>query len=125
MTDSPRPGDPDPRPTRSPDLVRPFIVTRGRTRADSVVALELDTQLQLREGADTDVAFESARIVRLCAAGPMSLAELAGRLTLPTGVVSVLAGDLVGSGHLEVHHTDSVDVELSMLERLIERVREL
>jgi len=37
--------------------------------------------------------------------------------------VVVLVGDLVGQGVLTVHHTDPVDIELSTLRRMIDRVR--
>ena len=40
-------------------------------------------------------------------------------------VVSIVAGDLVAAGLLEVHQTDPVEIELDMLLRMIERVRAL
>ena len=54
---------------------------------------------------------------------PLSVAELAVKLQLVPGVVAVIAGDLITSGLLDVHHTDPVEIELDMLTKMIERVR--
>ncbi|MFC0599375.1 DUF742 domain-containing protein [Streptomyces palmae] len=40
------------------------------------------------------------RIAQLLCGGPLSLAEVAGYVRLPVGVVKVLASDLVDRGHL-------------------------
>ena len=42
---------------------------------------------------------------------------------LVVGVVAVIAGDLIATGLLDVHHTDPVEIELDMLTKMIERVR--
>jgi hypothetical protein len=39
------------------------------------------------------------------------------------GVATIIAGDLLTAGLLEVHHTDPVDIELDALTRMIEKVR--
>ena len=104
------------------DFVRPFIMTGGRTGAgDRRLQLETVVAVSGRAGV-AEPAFESRAIVELCV-GPLSIAEIAGRLRLPVGVVVVLVGDLVGEGVLTVHHTDPVDIELSTLRRMIDRVR--
>ena len=74
-------------------LVRPYAVTRGRTRAkqDSidlvtlVVALEPDAPVQEPE---------YARILSLCRR-PTTVAEISAALDLPLGAVKVLVGDLI------------------------------
>jgi len=104
------------------DFVRPFIMTGGRTGAgDRRLQIETVVAASGRAGAAVP-AFESLSIVELCLA-PRSIAEIAARLRLPVGVVVVLVGDLVGEGLLTVHHTDPVDIELSTLRRMIDRVR--
>jgi hypothetical protein len=106
------------------DRVRPFIITGGRTRAERR-DLRVETLLQ---ATFTDVADrlgpEQQAILRACVA-PKSVAEVASELNLVLGVVTVLAGDLIAEGHLEVHQTDPVEIELDALTRMLERVRSL
>ncbi len=104
------------------DLVRPFVMTGGRTRAERR-DLRLETMVQtVKEPARGTLPSEQEAIVRLCRE-PQSIAEVAARLGLVVGVAAVLADDLVTEGFLEVHHTDPVDIELDALTRMIERVR--
>jgi hypothetical protein len=51
--------------------------------------------------------------------------EVAGKLDVPLGVAMVLVDDLVADDRLVVHHSDPVDIELSVLTRMIDRVRAL
>jgi hypothetical protein len=41
------------------------------------------------------------------------------------GVVTVIAGDLIEAGLLQVHQTDPVEIELDALTRMLERVKNL
>jgi hypothetical protein len=56
---------------------------------------------------------------------PISIAELSAYMHLPTQVVAILVGDLLDIGAIRIHQTDPVEVELSALTRMIERVRAL
>jgi len=104
------------------DLVRPFVMTGGRTKAERR-DLRLETMLRtVASVAGGSLTSEQEAMVRLCRE-PMSIAELAARLDLVVGVATIVAGDLVDAGYLEVHHTDPVDIELDALTRMIERVR--
>ncbi len=85
-------------------LVRPYALTGGRTRhagrdlpIESIIATT-------EQGSRTavELTLERAAIVRWCTA-PTSIAELAGRLGVPIGVVRVLVGDLSVLGHVDVH----------------------
>ena len=71
-----------------------------------------------------EAAFEAGRIIQLCRT-PHSIAEISAKLELPLGVARVLVGDLVAEDRLIVHHNDPVDIELSVLTRMIDRVRSL
>jgi hypothetical protein len=104
------------------DFVRPFIMTGGRTRAERR-DLRVETMLQ----ASVDVLplglhSEQEQVLRLCVE-PLSVAEVASRLQLVVGVVTVIASDLIAAELLDVHHTDPVEIELDMLTKMIERVR--
>jgi hypothetical protein len=107
-------------------LVRPYMLTRGRTSSSLGVfelhapALALITPEQLGRGATP----EDRRIIELCQT-PMSVAELAARLGAPVGVVRVLVGDLVVARVLHVRQTDDRGEhrDVRLLERLLEGIR--
>jgi hypothetical protein len=103
------------------DLVRPFVMTGGRTRVEQR-ELRLESMLRTVRPSPGGLATEQEAMLRLCVE-PQSIAELGARLGLVVGVVAIVAGDLVAEGLLEVHHTDPVDIELQALTRMIERVR--
>ena len=104
--------------------VRPFIMTGGRTRAERrdlrVETLLQSSSTEIPETLNT----EQVEILRACAK-PISVAEVAVKLGLVLGVVTVLAGDLITEGLLEVHQTDPVEIELDALTRMLERVKNL
>ena len=104
--------------------VRPFIMTGGRTRSERRdLRVETILQATLTDLPDR-LSPEKLAILRACLA-PRSVAEVAAELRLVLGVVTVLAGDLIDDGLLEVHHTDPVEIELDALHRMLERVRSL
>jgi hypothetical protein len=106
----------------SHDLVRPFVMTGGRTRVEHR-DLRLETMLKtVRQ--PPGLPTEQDAILRACQQ-PLSVAEVAARLDLVVGVAAILVGDLVAGGMLEVHHTDPVDIELDALTRMIEKVRSI
>ena len=121
----PAPHDPA---TNAPNrnLVRPYMLTRGRTSGSLGVfelhapVLALITPDQLGRTATP----EDRRIIDLCQT-PMSVAELSARLGTPVGVARVLVGDLVAAHMVQVRqtgdHAEHRDVRL--LERLLEGIR--
>lgn len=106
------------------DRVRPFVMTGGRVKADRR-DLRVETLLQATGVvASLRLTPEQEAIVAVCAR-PRSLAEVGAECGLVLGVVTVLAGDLIADGVLQVHHTDPVEIELDALTRMLDRVREL
>jgi hypothetical protein len=104
--------------------VRPFIMTGGRTRAERR-DLRVETLLQTNSTEIPETLnTEQVEILRACIQ-PISVAEVAVKLGLVLGVVTVLAGDLITEGLLEVHQTDPVEIELDALTRMLERVKNL
>ncbi|MFC7344413.1 DUF742 domain-containing protein [Saccharopolyspora griseoalba] len=80
-------------------LVRPYAMTRGRTRP---ARPELDVVTQLltvRRGDPRNLPVEHDEILRLCAR-PLSIAEVASYLDTPMVVVKVLVSDLIDQGML-------------------------
>ncbi|MGP3981828.1 DUF742 domain-containing protein [Streptomyces sp. KR80] len=85
-------------------VVRPYAMTRGRTRAVAEHRLDLIAVVVAQTSADSPDGFAAAdhsltpehvEILDLCREEPQSVAELAGELDLPVGVVRVLIGDLI------------------------------
>jgi hypothetical protein len=105
------------------DFVRPFVITGGRTRAADA-SLRIETMVQTVGKPRDDLDFEKARIVDYCYE-PVSIAEIAAELAVPIGVAIVIVGDLVDDGCLETTYSDPVEIELSALTRMIDRVRAL
>ena len=115
-------------PGRHPRLVRPYVLTRGRTRVPGpLLALEATVRaIASADGVPLGAPPESRRIVELCTPA-MSLAEVSARLVLPIGVVRVLIGDLVGAGAVMVHapRHDDAATDVRLLERLLDGIRTL
>lgn len=88
-----------------PSLVRPYILTAGRT--DSRIHLPPEAPIeavnheQPPQWPGGDVR---GQILTMCLDRP-SVAEVAVRLSLPLGVARVLIGDLLVQGHLAVRRT--------------------
>jgi uncharacterized protein DUF742 len=121
-TDSPA----DPRQTVESEvdelLVRPFIVTSGRTRPlrDD---LRIETLVQAQPAAlSAPLRFEERAIVRLCQQ-PKSIAEIASALGVPIGVARVVIGDLATARHVSI--TESGELSLATIERMRDLVRAL
>ena len=110
-----------PETKRSPSPARPYTLTGGRTRAR--IELPIEAAVEALVSADEmDWAPGDFRtlIVGLCGERP-SIAEIASHAGQPIGVIRVLVGDLVESGHLRVHATMTDRTPVSERRRLIER----
>ena len=114
MTDTPRPLG----------LIRPFILTGGRTTSTRP-NLRWETLVEALPDRARLAKTTEQRTVLSLAARPMSIAELSAYMHLPTQVVAILVGDLLDIGAIRIHQTDPVEVELSALTRMIQRVRAL
>lgn len=121
--------DEDPRAAEpaSSRVVRPYVLTQGRTRAPQAT-FELEAQVcaQVPPSKLNRVAApEARRIVELCQTST-SVAEIAAGLTLPLGVTRVLVGDLVAIGALKVETgAPEVSTDVALLERLLDGIRAL
>jgi Protein of unknown function (DUF742) len=85
-------------------LVRPYTLTRGRTRSGGAV-LPLEALVRAVASPDviSDDSPEHRRIVELVSSRILSVAEVSAHLRLPLGVVRVLLGDLAAGGLVVVH----------------------
>jgi len=116
---------------RDPQLrgvVRPYVLTRGRT-ASSLGQLALHTPVLALLGPEMlgrNATPEAKQIIELCQT-PTSIAELAARLSAPVGVVRVLVGDLADASMVQVRTTDdpAEHRDVRLLERLLDGIRGL
>ncbi|WP_063733074.1 DUF742 domain-containing protein [Streptomyces sp. RTd22] len=88
-------------------VVRPYAMTRGRTRSAAEDKLDLIAVVVADRGtpgsaADQTLSPEHIDIVELSRDTPQSVAELAAELDLPVGVVRVLIGDLLHAALVRV-----------------------
>jgi hypothetical protein len=92
--------------TDEPQLVRPYILTAGRTDSRVNLPLEAPVETVLLPPKPPRWPRNDVRgqIMTMCADSP-SVAEIAAVLSLPLGVARVLIGDLVTQGYLRVHTT--------------------
>ena len=104
------------------DLVRPFVMTGGRTRAADT--LRVETLVQTSANA-RDAAFEAGTHHSAVPNPALDRRGVGQARASRSGLSRVLVGDLVAEDRLIVHHNDPVDIELSVLTRMIDRVRSL
>jgi hypothetical protein len=84
-------------------VVRPYALTRGRTRPGRA-DLPLEALVRWVDGSvDPMSTAERRRIHQLTSTEILSVAELSAHLSLPLGVVRVLVGDLADEGLVVVH----------------------
>jgi hypothetical protein len=82
-------------------FIRSYVITGGRDLPDAD-ELSLVTLVTIAPDRTppTRPSPEVSAIWNLCAGGYLSVAEVAGRLGLPVGVVRLLLTDLADQGHL-------------------------
>ncbi|MBL1118022.1 DUF742 domain-containing protein [Streptomyces sp. 110] len=88
-------------------VVRPYAMTRGRTRSAAedkldLIAVVVADSATHRTVADQTLSPEHIDIVELSRDSPQSVAELAAELDLPIGVIRVLIGDLLHAALVRV-----------------------
>jgi hypothetical protein len=102
-------------------IVRPFIVTGGRTRPTDE-RLRVETLVTaLPSALSAPLRFERRHIVEICQR-PLSIAEIANSLATPTGVVRVIIADLVAERYVTVVQPLNLHDSTSM--HLLERIRD-
>lgn len=114
-------------------LVRPYAVTRGRTRPRLEIAMEalVETTARGRSGNIHRGGHgrEHQDIAALCDGRLQSLAEIAARMKLPLGVARVIIADMAADGLVAVYEPTSLDgndaVGTELLERVLSGLRRL
>ena len=109
-------------------LVRPYALTRGRTRPASY-DLDLITLVVARQPRVNTRRLnpEQTRILQVCEQ-PLSVAEVAAKVDLPLGVVRVLISDLIEQDHIVFRSSwaPTSDVpSLDMMQKVLDGIRKL
>ncbi|TGN80961.1 DUF742 domain-containing protein [Streptomyces griseoluteus] len=113
-------------------MVRPYTVTRGRTRPSARHAIDLMSRVTALEPGPDGPGVDHARAALLghVRRGPRPVVELAADADLPLTVVRVLLGDLAEQGLIRIDaprrlqvHDGAADPEL--LREIVRRLREL
>jgi hypothetical protein len=115
-------------------LVRPYAVTRGRTRPKLDIAIEALVETTVRGRAANarpsgSHGQEQQYIANLCDGRLQSLAEIAARMQLPLGVARVIIADMAADGLVAVYEPTSLEendaVGTELLERVLSGLRRL
>jgi hypothetical protein len=107
---------------REEPLVRPHVITGGRARPTRN-ALDLVTLVVATGSPHSGLSPEKRRVMRLCQDGALSVAEIAGHLTLPVTVTKVLLSDLIDDGHLAVRGPRAEQPDMRLLQDLLDGLR--
>jgi hypothetical protein len=103
-------------------LIRPFMVTGGRTRPLHD-GLKLETMVFAQPAAlSAPLQFEQRRAIEL-AQEPISVAELASALDVPLGVARVLIADLYTGNYVSLREPS--ELATTTIERIRDLVRAL
>jgi Protein of unknown function (DUF742) len=110
-------------------FVRPYAVTRGRTRPAQAEQLEIETLISTTargEASLPTLAFEARSIAALCMS-VQSIAEVAARLRISLGVARVLVGDMAEDNLVAVYRPLGMHdrPDLALLERVLHGLREI
>jgi hypothetical protein len=107
-------------------LVRPYAVTRGRTRAGHQSELQMITLVfalqPVTPALNATLDPEHLQILSLCQR-PTSVAEISAAVHLPLSVVKILLGDLIECRL--VLSRSAVAPDLSVLQAVLNGIRQL
>ncbi|MEU6669952.1 DUF742 domain-containing protein [Streptomyces sp. NPDC046727] len=113
-------------------MVRPYTVTRGRTRPDGRHSIDLMSRVTALEADGPAAALDHARtsLLDLIRRGPRPVVELAADADLPLTVVRVLLGDLAEAGLIRVDPPRRVlssgpAADPALLKEIVARLREI
>lgn len=109
----------------SPQFVRPYTITAGRTVATVHLPLEATLRRLQSRSVFNDLSTGALQVLDLC--DTRSVAEVSALAKLPIGVVRVLLSDLIEQGLVQVQATitdrSSKDERIALIERTLRGLR--
>ncbi|MFC7220890.1 DUF742 domain-containing protein [Streptomyces polyrhachis] len=83
-------------------LVRPYVITKGRDLPEEgkLSLITLVTAAKDDQQRPVGLSPEEQKLLDICTAGYLSVAEIAGHTELPVGVVKILLAALAEGGYL-------------------------
>jgi len=111
-------------------IVRPYVITGGRTRAKVDLALETLIETTELGRAILSAALlhpEQRRVLDLCSHRLHSVAEISAHLRIPIGVTRVVVADLAQQQVITIHEPPPATGRqaIQLMERLIHGLRKL
>ena len=106
-------------PVVGDEIVRSFMYTEGRTRAQGAAELRLEALVSLTPAGEQqlgDLRFER-RFIAQYLEGPRSVAEIAAELKIPLRAAVVITSEMVAEGLLASEDVVA-EVDLSLLHRI-------
>jgi hypothetical protein len=129
----PRFAEPEPEPTahdnNSRTLVRPYVLTKGRTKSSRHLAIEalISAESDSPHWLSSEITGEFQSVRTLCSY-PRSVAEVAAILSVPLGVARVLLGDMADLGLVSIHDTVTAGngrPGIALMERVLQGLRRI
>ncbi|KDN19476.1 DUF742 domain-containing protein [Amycolatopsis rifamycinica] len=109
-------------------LVRPYVLTRGRTQSRRHLAIEAMVSTRAEAHWDGARVTGEIRSVRSLCLHPRSVAEVAATLSVPLGVVRVLLDDMAEQGLVTIHDSRTGSdgrPAIALMERVLHGLRRL
>lgn len=102
-----------PRRGRDSGLVRPYVVTGGRSAPSRNTFDQITLVMLLGTGLSrVELTPEQRAVLDLCLPGALSVAEIGSHLGLPLGVLRIVLADLMESGHITTRNTTILTAQL-------------
>jgi len=123
----PPPDDDEPAEGDEDFLVRPYAVTRGRTKPRYQLEIEAMVATTYYEPRDrSPLTPECRAILELCRDW-QSVAEISAVLRMPLGVARILVADLAADGLVRIHQPNHAQggPDVKLLERVLSGLRKL
>ncbi|OIV38741.1 hypothetical protein BIV57_04125 [Mangrovactinospora gilvigrisea] len=89
-----------PRRDRDRGLVRPYVVTEGRSAPSRNHFDHVTLIIAQRDAPHALLSPEGRAVLQLCRPGALSVAEISAYLQLPMSVLRIVLADLMDSGHI-------------------------
>jgi hypothetical protein len=108
-------------------LVRPYAVTRGRTKPRYQLQIEAMVAASHYEARDLSVLSPECQAILGFCRDWRSVAEISAVLRMPLGVARVLIADMAMEGLVRVHQIDHAHgrPDVNLLERVLSGLRKL